>query len=405
MLNWVILDSKERGANYGIGTFVHGLARSIKSIPDVKLYIIEIGEPAYNELQIREIEGITYIHIPFFLGRTAILTDKVRNQEKFAARILDLVYFLFRDSDNTIIHVNYLYHYFIAKTFKQRIKCSVIFTCHLLMHDEIKKQEPVSDIEFPAYELFDLIIAVSHSVKEFLIKKKNIPAEKIKVIYNGLLMIQQGKDDNTLEIRNSLGISKDEKIILFTGRFDTIKGLEFLIPAFRKVVEELNNTRLLIAGDGDYARMIMLSKGIQGKITFLGHVSHHELINIYRIADIGVVPSLDESFGYVALEMISAGLPLVATRVGGLPEIVKYADNALVVDMLSDKSNKYGHIPDVPMMASYIVKLLTRTSQNEKSLQPDGNSRIVEVFSAEKMAMTYLKTIINVFNPITEYYG
>ncbi|MDR2036442.1 MAG: glycosyltransferase, partial [Bacteroidales bacterium] len=98
--------------------------------------------------------------------------------------------------------------------------------------------------------------------------------------------------------------------------------VSYLIKAFRSIVEKYPEVRLIIAGSGSYDTYLQDAKNICTKITFTGLLEKDELYELYRIADIGVVPSLFEPFGYVAVEMMMHGLPLVATATSGLNEVV-----------------------------------------------------------------------------------
>jgi glycosyltransferase involved in cell wall biosynthesis len=88
------------------------------------------------------------------------------------------------------------------------------------------------------------------------------------------------------------------------------------------VLKTKTDCRLIIAGSGNYDTCLQEAKDSCTKITFTGLLAKDKLYELYRIADIGVVPSLFESFGYVTVEMMMHGLPLVATSTSGLNEVV-----------------------------------------------------------------------------------
>jgi len=142
--------------------------------------------------------------------------------------------------------------------------------------------------------------------------------------------------------RSRLGL-KNEKVILFVGRLDPLKGLERLLEALPKIDAKL----IIIGGDessrGEVEKLRELSSGlgVQGKVDFRGTVQQDELPYFYSATDVCVVPSYYESFGLVALEALSCGTPVVATDVGDIKNIIIHDKTGYVVE-----SNKPGVLAD-----------------------------------------------------------
>ena len=84
----------------------------------------------------------------------------------------------------------------------------------------------------------------------------------------------------------------EEQMIIFVGRLEEIKGTHFLIRAFQLILQESPNCRLWIVGDGDYQNSFSEANPIFSKITFTGFVDQTSLFELYRLADVGVVPSV-----------------------------------------------------------------------------------------------------------------
>jgi glycosyltransferase involved in cell wall biosynthesis len=158
-------------------------------------------------------------------------------------------------------------------------------------------------------------------MKEIFCRDYGLDETKISVISNGLLDIADTTAHTEL-LRKKWNIPPGEKIILFAGRIDEVKGVSYLIKAFREVLRKCRNCRLIIAGSGNYDTFFKEAKDICTKITFTGLLEKEELHEIYQIADVGVIPSLFEPFGYVAIEMMMHKLPVVVTTTSGLNEIV-----------------------------------------------------------------------------------
>lgn len=146
--------------------------------------------------------------------------------------------------------------------------------------------------------------------RELLHKDYDVPYDKMTVIYNGL------KDeavflsiDARRKLKTSLWFAEESKIILFVGRLDSGKGVDILIHAFRRVLEEVLEAHLIVVGDGFYNRYMKECSGIRNKVTFTGKVDKDELYAFYRIADVGVMPSFHEQCSYVGIEMLITGYP------------------------------------------------------------------------------------------------
>lgn len=115
--------------------------------------------------------------------------------------------------------------------------------------------------------------------------------------------------------RRELGL--DGRVILFVGRLNPWKGLEYLIAAMKNVNECFRNASLVIVGDGpleESCRQLSSSHGISDSVIFKGRVSHTDLPKYYAAADVLVLPSFYESFSMVVLEAMACGCPVVTTR-------------------------------------------------------------------------------------------
>ena len=141
------------------------------------------------------------------------------------------------------------------------------------------------------------------------------------------------------ELRQSLGIGAQERVILFTGRLERLKGVETLIRALAMILDRrtARDVRLMVLGadssnglleagvhGAERARLAALAveRGVDDRVDFLGTVSHESLPAFYSLADVCAVPSYSESFGMVAVEAAACGTPVVASRIGGLRQLV-----------------------------------------------------------------------------------
>lgn len=183
-----------------------------------------------------------------------------------------------------------------------------------------------------------------------------------KVIYNGIedsysAITQKRKN----EIRHKYLLGKNEKIIIFAGRLDSIKGIYHLLDSFNIIAKKHKNIRLIIAGDGDFNKLMDYSHKNWSRVLFTGRLSQQDLYEMYQIADIGVVCSLFEEFGYVAIEMMMHRLPIIVTDTSGLSEIVTDNFDGLKVPILHN-DNKETDI-DCNILSNHIVTLLSNNSK------------------------------------------
>ncbi len=126
-----------------------------------------------------------------------------------------------------------------------------------------------------------------------------------------------------------------KKVILFVGRLAEVKGLEFLLSAFKTILSSREDVVLLLVGDGPEGdALISLSKelDIDKNTEFMGEIPHDDLGMFLSIADIFVLPSLSEGDPHVIKEAMAFGLPIIASRVGGIPEILAEGRNGLLIE-------------------------------------------------------------------------
>ncbi|MDP3768677.1 MAG: glycosyltransferase, partial [Dehalococcoidia bacterium] len=140
------------------------------------------------------------------------------------------------------------------------------------------------------------------------------------------------------QARRQLGLRDDDRILLFVGRIEPLKGVDILLGAAAQVQAESDCFVLVIGGDssardGEMAHLRDLASqlGIAERVSFLGAVDHERLPIFYSAADVCVVPSFYESFGLVALEAMACGTPVVASRVGGLAGTVRDGETGYLI--------------------------------------------------------------------------
>jgi len=159
---------------------------------------------------------------------------------------------------------------------------------------------------------------------------------KICVAVPGCKRFEHYEDISKEEARVLLGIDRKLFMVLFVGRLVKYKGLDTLLEAVRMLKEDEDNFRLYVAGDGpegeNLLRMV-LKLGLKDVVTLTGLVAEEKLPLFFRSADLFVLPSRSrsEGLGLTLMEALSLGLPCVATRVGGIPFLLKDKSYGLLV--------------------------------------------------------------------------
>ncbi|MFH0713861.1 MAG: glycosyltransferase family 4 protein [Candidatus Micrarchaeota archaeon] len=236
------------------------------------------------------------------------------------------------------------------------------------------------------------LIAVSKWTAED-IAKYHIPKKKFTVIYDGIDATKFSPAFNP-KVKEELGIHPKSPLLVWVGRIIPQKGLKYLIAAMPAILKNSPTTKLLIIGTG--TELPELKKqaaklGVANSIIFYGQVNDRKkLNNLLRGCDLFVFPSIWEPFGMVITEAMASGLPIVAARTGGIPEIIQENKNGLLVKPRSAKA-----------FATAVVKILN--SGKLKQMGANGRKVVEKKFNWAAIA----KQTIAVYKkaPVTKEEG
>ena len=178
-------------------------------------------------------------------------------------------------------------------------------------------------------------IAVSKKTKELAIEHFGVDPDKISLVYNGVdINLFHTPDETELFTRYS------RPTIVYVGRIISKKGIDVLIKAMPEILKSFPNARFVFVGGGNisfYKEMIR-NKGISEKnYLFTGHMGYLERAKIFREATVFVNPSFFENCSISILEAMSSGCAVVASNVGGNPELIQSGKNGLLVRAFDDK--------------------------------------------------------------------
>lgn len=195
------------------------------------------------------------------------------------------------------------------------------------------------------------IIAVSEKTRSHYLRVARFAPEKIVTMYNGidLTRFDQRTASKRQEVRAALGIRESAPLLTTVAVLRPAKGIQTMLEAMPVILENNPDACYLIVGDGEYGdtlRLIVQQNKLENKIVFSGVRS--DVPDLLAASDVFVLPTLDDALPTVLAEAMAAKLPIIASNVGGIPEMVTDGFNGLLVPA-----------QDASQLASACQRLLT----------------------------------------------
>jgi glycosyltransferase involved in cell wall biosynthesis len=176
----------------------------------------------------------------------------------------------------------------------------------------------------------DYYIAISQKIKEVLVSD-GIAAERIFVVHSGIDP-DRFSAESCKDLISEFAIKNDEKVVINVAHLAGHKGQKYLVRSIPAVLERFPRTRFFIVGGGELMeelKALAVSMGLADELVFTGF--REDVGAFYRLADIFVMSSVDEGLGTAVLDALAAGMPVVATHSGGIPEMITDGENGLLV--------------------------------------------------------------------------
>lgn len=232
----------------------------------------------------------------------------------------------------------------------------------------------------------DHVIAISEYLKQYAKQtKKSIP---VSVIPNGVDIENFSREfsyGELSELKDKLGIRPGEKVVTSVSRLVPKNGIADLIRTFKILADKLvilQACKLLIIGSGpekNNLEELAVELGTRSKVIFCGDIDHDQLSKFLKISDIFVRPSLSEGLGSAFLEAMAAGVPVIGTKVGGIP------------DFLKDRKTGLFCLPNNPESIAEKIKLLLNNPELRQKIVANALELVKEKYDWNKIAKEYEK--------------
>jgi glycosyltransferase involved in cell wall biosynthesis len=264
----------------------------------------------------------------------------------------------------------------IASLLNRRI--SLLFTEHGRLSDAppVMKQKVVNTL---LTRFSGPIFAVSAALRTHMVAQ-GFPGARVGVIHNGIDTGHAPTETERCAARRLLGAGEDEFVVGTAARLDTVKDLPMLVAAIARARSQVAALKLVIIGDGDERRAIeaaVRDRHVEDAVRIMGYRS--DVRSLLPGLDLYVNSSISEGISLTILEAMAAALPVVATRVGGTPEVVLHQATGLLVE------------PRLPEgMADAIVDL-AHAPERRHAFAAAGRARVEACFTLDRMVADYAR--------------
>lgn len=217
--------------------------------------------------------------------------------------------------------------FFLAKLFGS----ASVTTFHGWLHTEKVKTRFLNRLSLLVMRYFDKVIAVSDEIRIGL-EQVNIPSEKILVLKN-VPSFSDNRCGSGHRFRKKFGIPEDARTVVgFMGRLEVVKGCDVFLKAAEKLYDQGVDCFFIIAGEGPERESLehfVVESGLEKNVCFCGFCS--EPSKLFSVLDLYILPSRSEGIPLTLLEAMAVGVPVVATRVGGVPEVLTDGKDGILV--------------------------------------------------------------------------
>ncbi|WP_411954041.1 glycosyltransferase family 4 protein [Alkalibacillus sp. S2W] len=283
------------------------------------------------------IRGLTFLIKRLNKGKGQLFGD--RQRMKWLIKELTKIY-----QGYDVVNTQDIFATLAAKDFNIKTVQTVhgYYTYEATSRGAIKDQSPEAHQaklhEQEAYLSADDIVCVDQRLKEYVQSESGRGTHMIhNSVDSSLFNISSEEID---QVRQTYHLPNDQSILLVPRRLTEKNGVIYPILALPKILKQFPNTLLVYAGSGeqiDTLKQVASKLNVSSHITFLGSVPHSDIIGLYKLANIVLIPSIhakgvEEATSIAALEGMTAGKPVIAGAVGGLKELIQHQENGLLFE-------------------------------------------------------------------------
>ena len=300
-----------------------------------------------------------------------------RNQSRVAKYLRGLeLNRIFKRADIDILHTHHMPAFIDSVIGTRLTKVPVLINTDHCKDYQTEKRHLMT-MERIASCFADEIVAVSHHTRDEMIQYEKIPAEKGSVIYNGI-HVKLTRKESPEELRKEFGLRPDEMVIGTVGRVVDQKGFDLLLQSAPYVLRRFPKTKFMIVGGGEREqdlRRLASELGISNQVIFTSW--RRDAVDLIQIFDSFALTSRFEGMPMVLLEAMALSKPIVATAVGGVPEVVQNGYNGVLVN---DREPEH--------TAKALLELISDRGLAQR-MGSHGRMRYEKYFTAETMAALY----------------
>jgi L-malate glycosyltransferase len=278
-----------------------------------------------------------------------------------------------------LLHVHYAVpHAVCAVLAKQMLddNIKIVTTLHGTDITVLGYDPSLSEMIKFGIEKSDAVTAVSHQLKEDTEQLLKTQKEIIPV-HNFVDERVYYRRDNNSELKQTYGIHEDEKVIVHISNFRPVKRIQDVIKAFSLIRKEMAS-KLLLIGNGPELTVAceqVRELNIEDDVLFLG--KQENVGELFSICDLKLLLSEKESFGLVLLEAMACGVPVIGTRIGGIPEVIVDGETGYMVE-----------VGDTAAVADKAISLL-KDDERHKRFRENSVKHVREYFLSEKIVSVY----------------
>lgn len=310
-----------------------------------------------------------------------------------------------KNIDADVVHLHTWYSHFGGILAKLNYGVPLVLTVHSLEPLRPWKREQLGGgydftlwLEKTAIEMADAVIAVSTETKEDILRLFDVPEEKVPIIYNGIdpeeYQIREDKD-----VLRRLDVDPENPFVLFVGRITRQKGIIHLVNAIRHL--DPGTQVVLCAGAPDTpeiaaemkAAIDAVKSDFDGKVVWIEEMlPDDQKINLYSHAAVFCCPSIYEPFGIINLEAMACETSVVASKVGGMKEVILHDETGLLIPLEQQKESPFEATNPERFskdLASGVNELM-RDPERRERMAKAGRERVIEKFSWAEIAQETL---------------